>query len=148
MNQSRQKKIQAILEESNPELIESKSFMLECSECCSLIYLFRTSIHPENHLFKSREKLAPIGPMLAYEFSSVKKMLTNPDMRAITEEDEEVYFPSMIHSQKNGRQDAKKKGDDFENDFNEGDHKINELPRLERHGEDPNGNFQNLELRK
>lgn len=54
----------------------------------------------------------------------------------------------MIHSQKNGRQDAKKKGDDFENDFNEGDHKINELPRLERHGEDPNGNFQNLELRK
>lgn len=58
-------------------------------------------MHPENYVFKSREKLAPIGPMLTYELSSVKKKLTSPEMRVITEEeDEDCYFPSMINSNK------------------------------------------------
>ena len=85
--------------------------------CCSSIFLYRTTIHPENYIFKSREKLAPIGPMLIYELSSAKKKMLSPEMRVITEEDDEVYFPSMINSNKKAKRSNSIKNDDFEKDF-------------------------------
>lgn len=83
-------------------------------------------------MFKSREKLAPIGPMLTYELSSIKKKLASPEMRAITEEDEEAYVPSMIHSEKKRKRQDRRDMVEFEKDFWEGEHKIGALPKLEK----------------
>lgn len=50
--------------------------------------MYRAPLHPENHDFKSRDKVAPLGNTSMYEMSSVTKNLNNLHMRAITEENE------------------------------------------------------------
>lgn len=154
LNSRRQNTVRKTLDTVNNQLIEEKNFMLDCSPCCSTIFLYRTAEHPENHLFKSREKLAPIGPMVAYELSSVKKKLTNADMRVITEEDEEMYFPSMINSNKKPSRMQTDAVEDFEKDFQEGNHKIDPLPKLEKardligDSKDVTESIQQYELKK
>ena len=81
--------IRRILHYENEAFLLPKRFFFEPSTLGSYLLLYRAPLHDENHSFKKREKLAPMGNFSIYEMENVTKNLGNLEMRAITEEDTE-----------------------------------------------------------
>lgn len=115
--------IKRVLYYENENVMLEKKFFFEASTLGSYLLLYRAPLHSENHEFKSREKLAPMGNSQIYEMSSIAKNLDQIAMKAITEEDPESRIASRLNSGKKmsimeRKLGSSSKKSNFELDFN------------------------------
>ena len=92
-------KISRILHYENEALIE-KRFFFEVSPLGSFLYLYRAPIHFENHKFKFRARIAPMGVSKSQQILGTLKNYAEVDMKIIHEEENESKLSSKFNSAK------------------------------------------------
>ena len=92
-------KIARILHYESQALLE-KRFFFEVSPLGSFLYLYRAPIHFENHKFKLRDRIAPMGVCKTQQYLRAAKEYENCEMNIIQEEENESKFTSKFSSAK------------------------------------------------